>query len=100
MQYRIGNGKVQSNWRCGSTLDMSVAGILIDIPPVLIGSTVDLEIEWTGLYHGRMVRLVLTGTVFRVDDRGTALRILRHEFRDVRPAVIPSSRPQRSLAVA
>ena len=100
MQYRAKNDEVQSNWRRGNTLDMSVGGILIDIPPVPIGSTVDLEIEWTGLYHGKMVRLVLTGTVVRIDNRGTAIRILQHQFRDVRPAVIPSRRPQRSLVVA
>jgi hypothetical protein len=102
MQYRTSDGELKSVWKVGHTLDMSVGGILIDIPPAIpVGATLELAIDWTGLYHGKpMVRLVLIGSVMRNDSRGTALRILSHQFRDARPAVIPSRRLERDRAVA
>ena len=92
VQYRTSGGARDSAWKCGRTLDMSVSGILIDTPEGLpVGSTVELAIDWMGLYHGKpMVRLFVIGSVVRNDGRGTALRILKHEFRDVRSAVISS----------
>ena len=102
MQYRTSDGELKSAWKAGRTLDMSVGGILIDIPPAIaVGATLELAIDWTGLYHGKpMIRLILIGSVMRTDSRGTALRILSHQFRDVYPALIPARRPERNLAVA
>jgi hypothetical protein len=102
MQYRTSGGGLTSAWKSGQTLDMSVGGILIDTPEgVPVGSMVELAIDWVGLYHGKpMVHLLVIGSVVRNDDRGTALRILSHEFRDVRSAVIPSRHRERNLAVA
>ena len=102
MQYRTSFGVLNSAWKCGRTLDMSVGGILIDTPEAVpVGATLELAIDWTGLYHGKpMVRLLVIGSVARIDGRGTALRIHSYEFRDVRAAVIPSRRPARNLAVA
>jgi PilZ domain len=102
MQYRTSGGEFTSAWKSGHTLDMSVGGILIDTPEgVPVSSMVELAIDWLGLYHGKpMVRLFVIGSVVRNDGRGTALRILSHEFRDVRSAVIPSPRTERNLAVA
>jgi hypothetical protein len=43
--------------------------------------------DWPGLYRGTpIVRLSLNASVVRGGPRGTALRILSHQFRDV-PAV-------------
>ena len=92
LRYRHG-----SEWKDGSTLDMSAGGLLIDIPEELpVDSKLEMAIDWTGLYHDReIVRLFVRASVVRVDERGTALRILSHQFRAALPAVI-----QRRLAVA
>jgi hypothetical protein len=75
-----------SGWKTGRTVDMSARGLLVDIPePVVPGYTLDLAIDWPGLYHGKpAVRLMLAGSVVRIDPRGVALRILHHEFREIR----------------
>ena len=102
MQYRISAGARYSAWKGGQTLDMSVGGILIDTPEALpVGSTVELAIDRLGLYHGKpRVRLLVIGSVVRNGGRGTALRILSHEFREVFTAVVPSRHSERDLAVA
>jgi hypothetical protein len=93
MEYRTSAGGLNPVWK---------AGILIDIPEALpVGSTVELVMDWTGLYHGKpMVRPFMIGSVLRNDARGAALRILIHEFRDVRTSVMPSRRTDRTRAVA
>ncbi len=80
MQYRT-----IAQWLPGDTIDMSARGMLLDIPDSLpAGTRLEVVMDWPGIYFGRnKVRLFLIGTVTRVDERGTALRILRHEFRDV-----------------
>jgi len=73
---------------------MSASGLLIEIPETLVpGTILDIGADWPGLYHGcAVVRLLLTATVIRIDQRGTALRILSHEFRDIRPALVARGR--------
>jgi len=89
LRYRLADGA----WRRGRTLDMSAGGILIDIAEAIPeGAELEVEMEWTGLYHGGQVSLFLTASVARVDERGTALRILQHEFRG------PSVRQALALA--
>ena len=102
VQYRAATPTLESIWRSGHTRDMSAGGILIDPPEASpVGSTLELAIDWPGLYHGKpRVRLFVIGTVARVDSRGTALRILSHEFRDVRPIVTRRGRAKRNLVVA
>jgi hypothetical protein len=103
MPYRTSAGGLNPVWEAGGMRDLSVGGILIDIPEALpVGSTVELVMDWTGLYHGKpMVRLFMIGSVLRNDAQGAALRILIHEFRgDVRTSVMPSRRRERTLAVA
>jgi hypothetical protein len=81
---------------------MSAGGLLIDPPEAApVGSTLEVAIDWPGLYHGKpMVRLFLIGSVARSDGRGTALRILSHQFRDVRPVATRRRRAESNLAVA
>jgi hypothetical protein len=101
LQYRATGGEISTAWKSGGTLDMSVDGIFIDTPEAApIGTKLELEIDWPGLYHGKpMVRLLVIGSVVRNDGRGTALRILSHRFRYVRPAVVPR-RTESNLAMA
>jgi hypothetical protein len=78
---------------------MSAGGIFMNATEaVLVGSTLELEIDWPGLYHDKpMVHLLVTGSVVRNDGRGTALRIVSHQFRQVRPALVPPRRAERNL---
>jgi hypothetical protein len=102
LQYRAAIPSLESVWKSGYTHVMSAGGILIypsDVVPV--GATLEVAIDWPGLYHGKpMVRLFVIGTVARVDGRGTALRILSHEFRDVRPILTRRRSAERNLVVA
>jgi hypothetical protein len=100
LQYRTTANAIKTAWQSSETLDMSVDGILIDAPGAApVGTELELEIDWPGLYHGKpKVRLLVIGSVVRNEGRGTALRILRHEFCYVRPTVVPSRRTERSLA--
>jgi hypothetical protein len=102
LQYRTAGGEINTAWKSGKTLDMSADGIFIDTPETApVGTELELEIDWPGLYHGKaMVRLLVIGAVVRNDSQGTALRILSHRFRYVGPAVVPSRRTERNLTVA
>ncbi len=74
-----------AQWLPGQTIDMSARGLLLDISDALpAGTRLEVIMDWPGIYFGRKkVRLFVIGTVMRVDARGTALRMVRHEFRDV-----------------
>ena len=101
LQYRVSGGRFSSTWKSGRSLDMSVSGILVDLPEAVpAGATMELAIDWLSLYHGRPTTLFVTGSVVRNDDNGTALRILSAEFREVRTVPIRSRRTARHLAVA
>ena len=102
MQYRTSAGGLNPVWKAGRMHDLSVGGILIDIPEALpVSSTVELVMDCTGLYHGKpMVHRFMIGSVLRNDAQSAALCILIHEFRDVRTSVMPSRRTERTLAVA
>ena len=97
-RYRAAGRAFDSSWKHGHTLNMSASGVLIDIPETKsVGSVLELAIDWPGLYHDKpMVRLFLTGSVSRIDGRSVALRILRHEFREVSvPAASTRIQPEK-----
>jgi hypothetical protein len=102
LQYRRWAPQQHATWLAGSTLDMSANGLLIDIPSRLpVGAKLQLVMNWPGLYHGKpMVRLFVTGVVVRVDRRGTALRIIDHQFRDFFRPDMPLRRPETSMFLA
>ena len=101
LQYRAPDTNLPSGWKSGRLIDMSATGLRIEIPEtVATGTMLEFAMEWTSLYHGRPVRLFLTGSVVRVDAGGTALRIVSHQFHDVRPRVLHPRRVERNLAVA
>jgi hypothetical protein len=83
MDYCVTSGRSGLRWERGWTLDMSAGGLFVQIPDSLpIGATLTAKMDWSGLYHGvQSVRLFLTCSVVRVESRGTALRIVKHEFR-------------------
>ena len=100
--YRAQNGQ-RAPWKKGTTVDMSATGILLDLPSeVEPGEELALALEWTGLYHAKeRMRLLARVEVLRRDERGTAVRILEHEFEEVQ-AVVPTRyvRGKEKLAVA
>ena len=101
MRYRISGANLDPAWKNGRTLNISVSGMLIEIPEAVpVGAELELSIEWLRLYHGRPTVLLVIGTVIRNDEHGTALRILCHEFRCALAAAIPSRSAEKSLAVA
>jgi hypothetical protein len=102
LQYRAPHSNLPSGWKSGKLIDMSATGLRVEIPETVIeGTMMEFLMDWTGLYHGKSsVRLFVTASVVRVDARGPALRILRHQFRDARPAVVRPRRVERNLAVA
>ena len=102
LQYRAPQSNLPSGWKAGRLIDMSATGVRVEIPETVTeGTVLEFVMDWTGLYHGKAtVRLFLTASVVRVDARGTALRILSHQFRDVRPSVLRPRRVERNLAVA
>jgi PilZ domain len=85
----------------GQILDMSAHGLRISLGrTVSVGTSIEIVADWTGLYHGRdKMRLLLVAEVLRSDESSTALRILRHEFRDlsVRLRPVPNE-PRRAVA--
>ncbi len=101
LHYRAPDTNLPSGWKSGRLIDMSATGMRIEIPETVAeGTILEFAMEWTNLYHGRPVRLFLSGSVVRVDACGTALRILSHQFREVRPSVLHPRRVERNLAVA
>jgi hypothetical protein len=82
---------------------MSATGILLDLPSeVEPGTELALMLEWTGLYHNKeRMRLLARVEVVRCDSRGTAVRILEHEFEEMEK-VVPEryARGKARLAVA
>ncbi|MBZ5621640.1 MAG: PilZ domain-containing protein [Acidobacteriia bacterium] len=70
--------------RCAAvTRDVGSGGILIESTDVLpVGELVELCMDWPRRLDGRCpLRLVVAGEVLRSTSRGTAIRILRYEYR-------------------
>ncbi len=67
----------------GVTKNISSGGVLIDIDRVLpVGRRIKLLIDWTAtLEDGCLMRLQVLGRVIRSDSQGTAVAIIKHEFR-------------------
>jgi hypothetical protein len=100
VRFRVAGKALASSWKRGRTLDMSAAGIRIEIPEQFApGTRLELSMDWTGLYHGKeTMRLYLTATVVRSNQRGTSLRILRSRFSELRPAAVRPRQMERAVA--
>jgi c-di-GMP-binding flagellar brake protein YcgR len=97
VRFRVAGKQLAASWNKGQTLDMSATGILIEIPEKFApGAKLELSMDWIGLYHGKeSMRLYLTAIVVRTNQRGTALRIVRSRFSDLRQFAI---RPRERAA--
>jgi PilZ domain len=76
-----------------STKDIGSGGVLLKAEkPLRLGESIQVSIDWPVLLDERCpLRLVIFGKVVRSDDSGSAVGILRYEFR-IRPKrVIPLS---------
>src|SRR5260370_17486180 len=91
LRYRIPGGEINTAWKSGETLDMSVDGIFIDTPEAApVGTELELEIDWPGLYHGKpMGRLLVIRSDVRTDGPGSALPILNPPLRYLPPPQPP-----------
>ena len=87
LEYCVTTGRRDVAWKRGLTINISVRAVLVNIAEVLEpGTMLTVRMDWSGLYHGRrMVRLLLSCQVVRVDAHGTLLRIVEHDFRDPDP---------------
>jgi hypothetical protein len=87
VRYRPEASGAPSAWKRGLTVDMSATDVTIRVPERMApGSRWELEMDWTGLYHGKpAMRLHLTASVVRATGNHIGLRILNHEFRETAP---------------
>ena len=94
--FRGAGQTLESDWKRGRLIDMSACGLLAGLPEgVLKGAICEIAMDWPGLYHDKpVVRLYLEAVVVRTDARGTAFRILGHEFG------LPARRVDKVRAVA
>jgi PilZ domain-containing protein len=68
------------------TSDISSGGVFLKTDRVLpVGKQIQLFIDWPALLDQRCpLRLVVTGKTLRSDEKGTAVGIIRYDFR-IRP---------------
>jgi hypothetical protein len=71
----------------GSTLNLSSGGILFETDRQLpTRRNVELSISWPALLDNvAPLQLVVQGQIVRTSGRRTAIRIVQHEFRTVKP---------------
>jgi hypothetical protein len=69
-----------------TTTDISSGGVFLKTEQILpIGKQIQVLIDWPALLDQRCpLRLVITGKILRSDQTGTAIGILRYDFR-IRP---------------
>ncbi len=80
-QYVLAGSRAQA-----TTLDISSGGVLFKADTILpVGKEIQVLIDWPALLDQRCpLRLAITGKVLRSDQTGTAVGIIRYEFR-IRP---------------
>lgn len=69
-----------------TTLDISSGGVFLKTEKILpVGKQIEVLIDWPALLDDRCpLRLVIAGKVLRSDQAGTAVGIIRYDFR-IRP---------------
>jgi hypothetical protein len=77
-------------WSAGSAVNMSSGGVLVvSQQPILVGTLVELRIEWPLLLDGRIpLQLVARGRVLRRGTSHFAAAFERHEFRTLRSSSV------------
>lgn len=84
----------------GCVVDISSAGVLFS-PPLrhLKDAVMMLSIDWPARPEkAPPIRLSVLGTVVRSDNRGTAIRILRHGFESLPEEPMPPEAPEAGTA--
>jgi len=79
---------------------MSAGGVLMRVREAIALETIlELSIDWPGLYHDKpAVRLSIIGSVARIDNRGTVVRILSHQFRNLDGSLLQRSESLMSMS--
>jgi PilZ domain-containing protein len=83
IQYRALTSRLPRRFRRGRTINMSSHGILFsDDQTLTYGTKVEAEVDWPFKLDGEVpLKLVIHGSVVRLENRSVALAITRHEFR-------------------
>jgi c-di-GMP-binding flagellar brake protein YcgR len=86
VQYKLHNDQQEMRSGSGRTLNISTGGILFHTKdPLPASGEIDLALEWPLLLDRTCpLRLLARGQIVRSDERGTAVRLLSHDFRTSR----------------
>ena len=100
LRYRVLSGTSPSPWKAERTSEMSAGGVLMRVREAIALETIlELSIDWPGLYHDKpAVRLSIIGSVARIDNRGTVVRILSHQFRNLDGSLLQRSKILMSMS--
>ena len=89
LRYKVTRGKQVLRTGTGRTTDISSRGVaFVTDQPLPLRNTAELWVDWPRTLNGCPLRLIVRGRVVRSDQRGAAVRILRHEFRLDRKSVV------------
>jgi hypothetical protein len=82
-------------------LDVGSGGVFLKAQdPLPVGKPVKLFLEWPAMLDGRYpLRLVIEGRILRSSARGSAVSILRHEYR-LHPKAAQAVQSAHPLAMA
>jgi hypothetical protein len=83
LQYKLPNQDPAQQTGSGRTLSISSGGIFFQTKNRLpLGCEIDLAIDWPCVLDGVcLLKLVVHGYVVRHDAKGTAVEVIRYEFR-------------------
>ena len=83
VQYKLRNKREVTGFGAGKTSNISSGGIFLQTGDALLtGGEIELQMDWPFFLDGSCpLKLVVQGKIVRSDGKGTAVRILRHEFR-------------------
>jgi len=83
LQYRVLARRIKRPFRRGKTVNMSSHGILfVDNQTLTQGTKVEAEVDWPVKLNGEVpLKLIVRGSVVRLEKGRVALAIKNHEFR-------------------
>ena len=82
-QYELLNQSPFKQTGSGRTLNISTGGVFFETPdPLPDHGQIDLALHWPFLLNGACpLKLLVHGHIVRTDATGTAVKVMRHEFR-------------------
>jgi hypothetical protein len=89
LHYKLWDQAPSTDTRSGKTLNISSGGILFEArEPVPKQGPIELAIDWPFLLNSAChLKLIVRGRIVRSDRMGTAVAILRHDFRTSKRAI-------------